>query len=178
MFRTRGIRDQRPQLVARPKARPRAQIAALLGLGLVAALAACTPAAPAGTATPVAVTDAASLEAALAAAGLEATLHSEPNLGYFGPQARIYSLGGEDTLEVHVYPDSGAAAEVAAGVSADGSTVTDPSGEKVAMAWMGSPHLYRLGPVLAIYVGSDRALLAALESVLGPPFAGAPDTRD
>jgi hypothetical protein len=40
--------------------------------------------------------------------------------------------------------------------------------------WIGPPHFYRSGPLLVIYPGMDRQVLAALESALGKPFAEAP----
>lgn len=37
---------------------------------------------------------------------------------------------------------------------------------------MATPHFYRSGNVIALYVGDDAATLAALERALGPQFAG------
>jgi hypothetical protein len=117
-------------------------------------------------------TDAATLEAHLQARGIPARFEGEQAMGYLGPPGRIYSLGLRDSLELHAYPDEAAAAAAAAGVSPDGGTVTDPSGAKVSVAWLGTPSFFRSGALLAVYVGTDEATLAALTEALGPAFAG------
>lgn len=140
---------------------------------------------PASTAAPVAtevpspvavslpVTEAAGLEAHLAARGIAAKFEVEQDLGYLGTPGRIYDLGGGETLEVHAYPDEAAAAQMAAGVSPDGASVTDEAGERIAVVWLGTPHFFRSGPLIAVYVGNTPVTLGALVEALGPPFAGA-----
>ena len=85
---------------------------------------------------------------------------------------RIYDLGGGETLELHAYPDAAAAAQMAAGVAPDGGSVTDAAGERIAVVWMGTPHVFRSGPLIAVYVGNTPATLGAMVEALGPPFAG------
>lgn len=49
-----------------------------------------------------------------------------------------------------------------------------PDGSRVGLfiiTWIGPPHFYRSGRLIAIYAGSDDAVLQPLEAVLGKPFA-------
>jgi hypothetical protein len=118
------------------------------------------------------VTDFAGLEAHLAARGVAAKFEVEQDLGYLGTPGRIYDLGGGETLEVHTYPDALAAAQMAAGVAPDGASVTDANGERIAVVWMGTPHVFRSGPLIAVYVGNTPATLGTMVEAMGQPFAG------
>jgi hypothetical protein len=40
------------------------------------------------------------------------------------------------------------------------------------ISWIDTPHFYKAGNILVLYVGSDEAILGLLEKVLGPQFAG------
>jgi hypothetical protein len=73
--------------------------------------------------------------------------------------------------EVQVFPYShpAAAAAEAALVSPDGSAVGTSK-----LQWVGSPHFYRKGKLLVLYVGDDDQVRKALDTVLDRPFAGKP----
>jgi hypothetical protein len=62
----------------------------------------------------------------------------------------------------------------AAAASADASKISrDGSGTATTrISWAASPHFFLKGRVMALYVGSDQAVLTLLGSVLGPQFAG------
>jgi hypothetical protein len=85
---------------------------------------------------------------------------------FFSPTAQILQVNGQD-VQVFEYPDSAAAANEAALVSDDGSSVGTN-----AMMWMDAPHFYLSGNLIALYVGSDEATLELLDDVLGRQFAG------
>jgi hypothetical protein len=146
-----------------------APIAGPTVLAPTAAVAAPTGAVPVPTG---AVQNTAALEQAMRDAGLNFVSEGDQQLEYFVPPARIYAQGN-DTLEVHTYPDADAAAVAASLVSPDGQIIRRANGEPMAVAWLGSPHFYQSGPLLVVYVGTDPAILAALETALGPQFAGA-----
>jgi hypothetical protein len=38
--------------------------------------------------------------------------------------------------------------------------------------WVESPHFYKLGRTLVLYVGEDPTVKSLLEGILGPQFAG------
>jgi hypothetical protein len=40
------------------------------------------------------------------------------------------------------------------------------------VSWMDTPHFYKTGKIIVLYVGSDTTVLELLEGVLGPQFAG------
>ena len=40
------------------------------------------------------------------------------------------------------------------------------------MNWLGAPHLFQSGPLLAVYVGTNPVVVGVLTEALGPPFAG------
>lgn len=57
--------------------------------------------------------------------------------------------------------------------SPDGAIRPDPAvpGD-IAVAYRGTPHLFRRERVIAIYAGDDAALVRLLTELLGPQFAG------
>ena len=40
------------------------------------------------------------------------------------------------------------------------------------ITWVDTPHFYKAGRIIVLYVGSNAAILSLLEEVLGPQFAG------
>jgi hypothetical protein len=40
------------------------------------------------------------------------------------------------------------------------------------VTWIDSPHFYKTGHIIVLYVGNDAATLELLEQVIGPQFAG------
>jgi hypothetical protein len=52
-------------------------------------------------------------------------------------------------------------------IAPDGS-----SNATTMITWVDDPHFYKAGGIIALYVGSDDAVLSLLESVLGPQYAG------
>ena len=70
-------------------------------------------------------------------------------------------------MQVFEYGSAAEAQEEAARVSPDGSSVGT-----TIITWVSTPHFYRSGKIIVVYVGSSRELLSLLESVLGPQFAG------
>ncbi len=52
-------------------------------------------------------------------------------------------------------------------VSADGSSIGT-----TMMTWVATPHFYKAGKLIGLYVGDDSNVLGILEEVLGPQFAG------
>jgi hypothetical protein len=146
---------------------------ALVLLTATITLAACAPAPePPPPGMPVGFADAAGLEKYLADRGFPLTFLAESAYVWFAVPGRTYERG-EDILFVHTFASDADARAAARRVSPDGSTVIDPSGKPMVVQWLGKPHLYQNGPLLVVYVGGDPALGAALEQVLGPPFADA-----
>ena len=85
---------------------------------------------------------------------------------FFSAPGQILGVNGED-VQVFEYESAAEAQEEAARVSPDGSSVGT-----TIITWVSTPHFYRSGEIIVVYVGSSRELLSLLESVLGPQFAG------
>lgn len=87
-------------------------------------------------------------------------------------------LGGETeaSLTLLRYPSEELAAQEAACVEPDGFTVNFPPenglSRSVHLSWVSYPHFFRDRDTILLYVGEDEELLAELESLFGPPFAG------
>ena len=85
---------------------------------------------------------------------------------FFSAPGQILRVNGED-VQVFEYENAAAAQGEAARVSPDGSSVGT-----TIITWVSTPHFYRSGEIIIVYVGSSRELISLLESVLGPQFAG------
>ncbi len=85
---------------------------------------------------------------------------------FFGPPASSLTVG-DGQIQVFEFPDSNAARSAASRVDPDGRTVGT-----TMVSWVATPHFYRRGRLLVIYVGEEEAARAALRAVLGTPFAG------
>ncbi len=85
---------------------------------------------------------------------------------FFAVKGRAIGLYG-DHVQVFEYPDSAKAEEDAALISADGMTIGTAKPH-----WLGSPHFFRRGKLIVLYVGNEEKVLRALQARLGPPFAG------
>lgn len=97
---------------------------------------------------------------------------SEPSQPVFSVPAQVVMVNGEE-VQVYVYEDEAAAEAEAARVSPNGVEITPAEGrEAEALDWADTPHFYRQGSALVLYVGSATETLEDLEMALGPQFAG------
>lgn len=124
---------------------------------------------PAAVASPTAgstsaVTDRASLVAALKAAGLTVSDGDKIEQPFLSVAGQTLKVNGQ-TMQSFEYADSSALAQDAAKISPDGQIAT------MMITWVEQPHFYKAGRLLVIYPGSDQAVLSALGTVLGSPFA-------
>ena len=85
---------------------------------------------------------------------------------FFSIEGRMLQFSGEE-VQVFVYPDAAAAEEEAGLVSPDGSTVGTSKPQ-----WVGAPHFYRKGKILALYIGDNEKVLNILNAALDRQFAG------
>jgi hypothetical protein len=130
-------------------------------------LAACgagepTPVSPGGP-----VVDTAGLVDALRAAGATVAPAGDVSQPFLSVAGQVLTVNGQ-ALQVFEYADAAAAEADAATISPDARSTTT-----TMITWVADPHVYRIGPVIAIYVGADAGTLQLLEQVLGPQFAGA-----
>lgn len=106
------------------------------------------------------------LALALRASGADVQIGGDETEAPFMPvPGRLLTVEG---ASVHVFdlPDEGVARLHASRIAPDCSTV----GAR-AIAWLASPHFYRSGRSIVLYLGDDARVLGLLERVLGPPIA-------
>ena len=142
----------------------------LLVLLFAVILSACANAStstPTGTTPePITVEDKASLIAALQASGATVETGESIIQDFFSPEGSIIKVNGAD-IQVFEYESEEAMESEVSQVAPDGGSVGTSM-----MMWMDTPHFYKAGRIIVIYVGSDTAVLDLLEQVVGPQFAG------
>jgi hypothetical protein len=102
----------------------------------------------------------------LRGAGATAEAAGEVSQQFLSVKGQAISVNGEQ-VQVFEYANEAALEADAATVSPDGSTVGT-----TMITWVATPHFYRSGTVMVLYIGDDAGTLKALERILGPQFAG------
>jgi hypothetical protein len=125
-----------------------------------------TATATGGTAGTGGIDTAQSLVDALAKAGITVSSTGPIQQPFFSVKGESYTAG-TGYLQIFEYADQAAAGTDAAKVKPDGTI------EGYSVDWVASPHFYKVGRLIVIYLGDDTADLAALQGVLGDPFATA-----
>ena len=138
-------------------------VALLLAVALITA---CGFRGPPPDESDVTVTDVDSLVEELRAAGATVEIAGQVSQPFFSVDGRVVSVNGSD-VHVFQYESETAASEEAALVSPEGSTIGTSS-----VTWVATPHFYKAGRLIVLYVGDDDAVVTVLEEVLGPQFAG------
>ena len=133
--------------------------------GKAAAAEAASEASPIAS-QPATLEDLASLIAALGAAGATVEPAESVQQVFFTVPGQIVRVNGAD-VQVFEYATAEALETDAAQVSADGGSIGTSM-----VSWMATPHFYKAGRILVLYVGDDRSILDLLEGILGPQFAG------
>ncbi|MBI5931663.1 MAG: hypothetical protein HY862_20305 [Chloroflexi bacterium] len=107
-----------------------------------------------------------SLAEALTAAGASVEEGEAVTQPFFEVEGHILKVNGQD-VQVFEFPDAATTEEQVASVAPDGTAVgTTP------VSVEGTPHFFYKDNTIALYVGEDAAVLAALEVVFGAQFAG------
>ena len=125
-----------------------------------------TPTLPAATTEPSAVEDKASLMAALQTSSAAVETSDSITQDFFSPEGNIIKVNGAD-VQVFEYESPEAMENEASQVAPDGGSVGTSM-----MMWMDTPHFYKAGRIIAIYIGSDQTILGVLETAMGKQFAG------
>ena len=102
------------------------------------------------------------IEALRAEIKLSGTVEQE----FFSVTGQIIKIGGVD-VQVFEYETAEAMEAEASLIASDGGTVGTSM-----ITWVDTPHFYKLGRLIVLYVGSDEAVLSFLEQTLGEQFAG------
>ena len=123
------------------------------------------------------VTDYASLIDNLRKAGAVVEPRGEVAPDFLSAKRRVITVNNSN-VQVWEYENVSMAETEAALVSPDGSSVRRPgviTGVDYWISgvdWIAPPHFYKAGKLIVLYVGESEAVIDALESVLGPQFAG------
>jgi uncharacterized protein YceK len=125
-----------------------------------------TPISPTESLEPAIVEDQADLVATLQASGATVETVEPVTQAFFSPQGSIIKVNAAD-VQLFEYESVGAMEAEASQVAPDGGSIGTSM-----VTWMDTPHFYKAGRLIVLYVGSDASLLSLLENVLGPQFAG------
>jgi hypothetical protein len=124
----------------------------------------------ASTETPVAeypdVEDTESFLTALEVSGTTVERGESISQPFFSPEGSIIKLNGAD-VQVFEYENAEAMEKEASQVAPDGGSIGTSM-----VTWMDTPHFYKAGRLIVLYVGGDQTILSLLENRLGPQFAG------
>ena len=115
---------------------------------------------------PASVGDKASLIAALQASGATVEVRDPISQPFFTPEGNTIKINTAD-VQVFEYESAEAMESEASQVSPDGGSIGTSM-----VSWIGTPHFYKTGKIIALYVGSDASVLELLKGTLGPQFAG------
>ncbi len=133
------------------------------------------PPAPAAVSHGGPVKDYVSLVDSLRAAGATVDPAGTTSESFFAPQGQRLTVNGEgvQAFEFGSAEEADAGAE---GVSASGSSIVttfaDGTGKSSMITWVESPHFYKAGKLIVLYVGCDSDVIDVLQETMGPQFAG------
>src|SRR5215216_384904 len=113
-----------------------------------------------------AIQDLNSLVAALQTAGMTVEPGGPIDQPFFKVQGQSLKVNGGD-VQVYVYDSAQAMEADASQISADGSSI----GTNMA-DWTDTPHFFKTGNILVLYLGDDQTVLGLLNNILGSQFAG------
>lgn len=127
---------------------------------------ACGAESPADSSQGGSATDYGGLVEQLRAGGATVGSEDEISQPFFSVTGKVISVDGE-SVQVFEYADKDAAEAEAALISPDGTSVGT-----AMVTWISTPHFYRAGKMIVLYVGNDPSVLTLLEDTVGPQFAG------
>jgi hypothetical protein len=105
---------------------------------------------------------------ALRAAGASVEPTGPITQDFFTAEGHTLQVNGAD-VQVFEYESAEAMESEASQVGSDGGSIGT-----TMVTWVDAPHFYKAGRIIVLYLGSDDAILilALLEQVVGPQFAG------
>jgi hypothetical protein len=102
----------------------------------------------------------------LRAKGVEPETGDPVEQAFFSVTGSSINVNGE-SVQVFEYDSTETMESDAVLVDADGGSIGTSM-----VTWVATPHFYKKGRILVLYVGDNTEMLELLESVLGPQFAG------
>lgn len=110
--------------------------------------------------------DRAALLDALRAKGVSVEADGDVEQPFLSITGQMVKIHGED-VQIFEYPDAATMEAQAARVSPDGSTIG-----AAKPFWVGTPHFFKRGKLLVLYVGEEDRVSKTLEAIMGRQFAG------
>lgn len=98
--------------------------------------------------------------------GVEAEQGDAIEQAFFSVIGNYVNFNGE-SVQVFEYASAETMESDAVLVDANGSSIGTSM-----VTWIATPHFYKKGRILVLYVGDNTETLEVLENVLGPQFAG------
>ena len=94
---------------------------------------------------------------------------------FYDGEYRIVEVDGIP-IQVYEYANAKAMEAEASCVSPDGFSITkdwgDSKASSILVNWIGTPHFYKAGRIIVIYIGDNYSLISLLQNCLGKQFAG------
>lgn len=115
---------------------------------------------------PLSVEDQASLLSALKAAGATVEVGDSITQDFFSVEGQTVKVNGAD-LQVFEYENAQAMEKDASQVAPDGGSIGTSM-----VTWIDTPHFYKAGRIIVLYLGNDQTILGLLNNVIGAQFAG------
>ncbi len=132
---------------------------ALIGVAALMAVGACTS-------SSTSPTDFNSLIDSLRDTGAVVQIAGDITQPFFAVTGQVIKVDNND-VQVFEYSDAATASSEADLVSSDGSSVGN-----TMVSWVATPHFYRSGKIIVLYVGESQAATSTLQEALGSQFAG------
>lgn len=126
----------------------------------------CSNRTSAASSDPSGAQDLPSLVKALENAGATVESGEPVTQPFFTPEGQTLKVNGAD-LQVFEYGSAEEMEKEAEQVAPDGGSVGTSM-----MMWMDTPHFFKAGRIIVLYLGSDKAILDLLNTVMGGQFAG------
>jgi hypothetical protein len=104
-------------------------------------------------------------------AGMPIVKADAMNSDFFSGKPYGLVIKGE-RISIFEYPTSEDAQNEAKRISSQGDTIQGHQGNVAAIDWVSTPHFYRAGRLLVLYIGVKPPVVSLLKSILGPQFAG------
>ena len=94
---------------------------------------------------------------------------------FYDAEFRIVEVDGIP-IQVYEYANAKAMEAEASCVSPDGFSITkdwgDGKASSIFVNWIGTPHFYKAGRIIVIYIGDNYSIVSILQNGLGKQFAG------
>jgi hypothetical protein len=97
----------------------------------------------------------------------DAGIQPSASFPFFSAPGLRLIVNGDSNVHVFEYPTKALATTEASKVAPSGTPVGSTQ-----ITWVSPPRFYTKDTIIVLYVGTDAAVIRALEAVLGAPFAG------